>query len=424
MEIEKAFKRLLIKNPFYGLFCLSLPKNITTSIPTLCVTKKGINCELNINPDFWEQHTDDEQIALLQHELSHICLQHIFISESFADHHTFNAAADMEVNSYIENLPSDACRASSIGLADGQGSKYYYEKLMQQQQQQQAQNPQKPCNGGQGGNSPQSQASAQQGDDKEDGDSGDNQEEKKEESQYPDNLKNKFKAMDSHESWKEFKNMPEATKQLMQNNIASIVKNTAEQVERQCGTIPAELREMIEKLRKKKPEIFNWKAYFRRMLGSIYDVNIKTTRRKESKRFEGAAGVQHKKKVSILVAIDTSGSVSSKELQDFFSEIDWIYKAGARVTIIECDARINKIEEYDGKHIPEIVGRGGTDFNPPVNYYLKHRKEYASLIYFTDGECNLPEKKPSGMVWVITSNGWRQEYPGKTIYIPKSNDEE
>lgn len=70
MEIEKAFKRLLIKNPFYGLFCLSLPKLVTTKTDTLTVVKKGVNCELLINPDFWAQHTDDEQIALLQHELN------------------------------------------------------------------------------------------------------------------------------------------------------------------------------------------------------------------------------------------------------------------------------------------------------------------------------------------------------------------
>ena len=185
------------------------------------------------------------------------------------------------------------------------------------------------------------------------------------------------------------------------------------------GTIPGEFSELIEKLRQKKPEVFNWKAYFRRLLGSIYDVNIKSTRRKQSKRFEGSAGIQHRKKVSILVAVDTSGSVSSKELQEFFSEIDYIYKAGARITLLQCDARINKVDEYDGKMLPEIKGRGGTDFNPPVEYYIKHKKEYASLIYFTDGEAPLPDKSPSGMVWVITSNGYHQDFPGKSIYIPK-----
>ena len=220
---------------------------------------------------------------------------------------------------------------------------------------------------------------------------------------------------------KDFKNIPEATKQLMQNNVTAILKSTAEQVEKQRGTIPAELKEIIEKLREKKPEIFNWKAYFRRLLGSIYDVSVRSSRRKLSKRFEGSAGIQHKKKVSILVAVDTSGSVSTKELQDFFSEIEYIYKAGARVTILQCDSRISSIDEYDGKKIPKITGRGGTDFNPPVEWYIKHKKEYASLIYFTDGECSLPVKRPSGMVWVITSNGYHQEYPGKVVYIPKDN---
>ena len=411
MEVEKALKRLLIKNPFYGLFCLSLPKIVTTEVDTLCVRKKSLNFELCINPDFWSQHTDDEQIALLTHELSHIALQHIFIHESFPDKKLFNLAADLEVNSYIENLPESACLARDFGMHNEQGSKYYYEQLSKQQnQQQQQQNPQ-------GGNGQQSQQD-NQGSSNSPDNKGD---EKEQNTQYPGNTPQGKKPIDDHDTWKTFQEMPDAAKQLMQNNVNSLIKRVAEQVEKQCGRIPAEFTEIVSKLREKKPEIFNWKAYFRRMLGSIYDVNIKSTRRKESKRFEGSAGIQHKKKVSILVAIDTSGSVSTKELQDFFSEIEYIYKAGARVTILECDARINKVVEYDGKHIPEVVGRGGTDFNPPVNYYIKHKKEYASLIYFTDGECSLPRKHPSGMVWVITSNGMHQDFPGKTIYIPKEH---
>lgn len=293
-----------------------------------------------------------------------------------------------------------------------QGSKYYYEQLSKQQNQQ---NQQQQQQNSQGGSGQQSQQDNQSG-----SNSQENKEDKdNENSQYPENTPQGKKPIDDHDTWKTFQEMPDAAKQLMQNNVNSLIKRVAEQVEKQCGTVPAEFREIVEKLREKKPEIFNWKAYFRRMLGSIYDVNIKSTRRKESKRFEGSAGIQHKKKVSILVAVDTSGSVSTKELQDFFSEIEYIYKAGARVTILECDTRINKVVEYDGKHIPEVVGRGGTLFDPPVNYYIKHKKEYASLIYFTDGECSLPRKHPSGMVWVITSNGMHQDFPGKTIYIPK-----
>lgn len=461
MDIDKAFKRLLIKSPFYGLFCLSLPKTITRSTSTLCVIKKGINCELRINPDFFGQHTDDEQIALLEHELSHLALQHPFISDSFSDKRLFNISADCEVNSYIENLPASACKASAMGLPDGQGTKFYYESLQKkQQQQQQAQNPQKPCNGGQGGqeglpmpsygndfdkdkeeanqssgeenekerkDSPQEEQKPQEEPQNESQDPSNNpqdtQEEPEEEQEdYSDILPEGKKPIDDHSKWSTFKNIPEATKQLMVNNLNAILVQTAEQIEKQRGTIPGNLVDKINKLREKKPEIFNWKAYFRRLLGSIYDVNIRSTRRKESKRFEGSAGIQHKKKVSILVAVDTSASVSKKELEEFFSEIEYIYKAGARVTILQCDTQINSVTEYDGKNIPDIKGRGGTSFQPPIDYYIKNKKEYASLIYFTDGECNVPTQRPSGVVWVITSNGCHQEYFGKVIYIPKDND--
>ena len=387
MEPEKAFKKLLIKNPFYGLFCMSLPKEITTKHPTMCVVKRGISCCLVINPDFWEQHTDEEQIALLQHELGHIALQHMFISDSFADNKLFNISADAEVNSYIENLPKDGVTAKWISekigknLDNGLGTKAYYEAIqdyLNKQQQAQAQNPQKPCNGGQGGNSQQNQNSQQDQQENPDSstspseapqdkpeenkeqeerknppsspqeepqsqDSNDSENEPKEQpereenegqgSEYPDEFSD-ADMIDDHSTWKTFKDIPEATQQLMQNNINSIIKATAEQVEKMRGTIPGEFAGIIENLRKKKPEVFNWKAYFRRLLGSIYDVNIRTTRRKQSKRFEDAAGIQHKKKVSILVAVDTSGSVSQKELQDFFSEIDYVYKAGARVTVL------------------------------------------------------------------------------------------
>lgn len=444
MEIEKAFKRLLIKNPFYGLFCLSLPKEVTRKVKTLCVTRNGVSCQLNINPDFWEQHTDDEQIALLTHELSHIALQHMFISSSFADSKIFDYAADAEINSYISNLPKDAVTptfiSSHIGkqLSAGLGTKTYYEEikkwLEQQQQQKQSESPQSPCNGGNGGDNQQQEenpSESSSGDDS----SNQNEEEQQntetqeqqqqenesEERQYPEDLIGEM--MDDHSTWREFQNLKEANKQLISNNINSILKATAEEVEKNRGTIPGELTEIIENIRKKKPEIFNWKAYFRRMLGSIYDVNIRSTRRKPSKRFPESAGIQHRKKVSIMVAVDTSGSVYQEELEDFFSEINYIHKAGAKVTVVQFDTRITSIEEYDGKNIPQIKGRGGTDFNPPVEHYKKNIKDYASLIFFTDGYAEIPEKCPQGMVWVITSGGLKQKYPGKVLFIPKQQNQ-
>ena len=42
---------------------------------------------------------------------------------------------------------------------------------------------------------------------------------------------------------------------------------------------------------------------------------------------------------------------------------------------------------------------------------------------FTDGYAPIEQLKPQGQViWIITSDGSRQNYPGKVIYIPKTND--
>ena len=383
MKIEKAYKKLLIENPFYGLFLLGLSKVIDKSVETACVRKRGINCELVINPEYWETQDDIQQLNLIQHEVYHIVFQHMFMTPFFKNHEVLNIAADCEVNSYLQILDNTWIVPSMFNAEPKLGTKTYYDIIMNQ-------TPPPPQGGG--------------------GDNGSN------------GLPN---TKDDHSSWgKEFQECSDAEKQLIQNQINSQIKTAAEQTIKMRGTIPAEMQAIVDELFKPKPRVFDWKAYFRRMLGSIYDINIKKTRRKESIRFPGAAGIKHKKKVSILVAVDTSGSVNDEELKDFFSEITYIYKAGARITILECDAAISANYEYTGKWTGKVHSRGGTDFQPVIDYYRKNMKDYAALVYFTDGECSIPNNVPRDTIWVITSAGdHSKKYPGRTLFIPKNNEE-
>ena len=389
MKIERAYKKLLIENPFYGLFLLGLSKVVDKSVETACVRKRGINCELVINPDYWNSQDDVQQMNLLQHEVYHIVFQHMFLWDSFPNKDILGLATDCEVNSYLSNLDDSWVVPSIWNFPEKKGTKFYYEEILKQV--------------------PPQQKHKQPGEDTKD-------------SQGNDNGMPQTK--DDHSQWgKDFQECSEAEKQLIQNQIKDQIKAAAEQTIKMRGTIPAELQEIIDEILKVKPRIFDWKAYFRRMLGSIYDVNIKKTRRKESIRFPGAAGIKHKKKVSILVAIDTSGSVSNQELIDFFSEITYIYKAGARITILECDANISANYEYNGKWNGKVHGRGGTDFQPVIDYYRKNIKDYSALVYFTDGYCNIPENVPRDTIWVITSAGdHEKEYPGRTLFIPSKNE--
>ena len=383
MKIEKAYKKLLIENPFYGLFLLGLSKVIDKSVETACVRKRGINCELVINPEYWETQDDIQQLNLLNHEIYHIVFQHMFMTPFFKNHEVLNVAADCEVNSYLQNLDNTWIVPSMFNAEPKLGTKVYYDIIMNQT------SPPPSQRGGDGNGS--------------------------------NGLPN---TKDDHSSWgKEFQECSDAEKQLIQNQINSQIKTAAEQTIKMRGTIPAEMQAIVDELFKPKSRVFDWKAYFRRMLGSIYDINIKKTRRKESIRFPGAAGIKHKKKVSILVAVDTSGSVNDEELKDFFSEITYIYKAGARITILECDAAISANYEYTGKWTGKVHSRGGTDFQPVIDYYRKNMKDYAALVYFTDGECSIPNNVPRDTIWVITSAGdHSKKYPGRTLFIPKNNE--
>lgn len=52
LTIAQAVRKLLIREPFYGLFLMGLNKYFDNSIPTACVRRKGINIELVINKEY------------------------------------------------------------------------------------------------------------------------------------------------------------------------------------------------------------------------------------------------------------------------------------------------------------------------------------------------------------------------------------
>jgi predicted metal-dependent peptidase len=378
MIIEKALKKLILKSPFYGLFLSGINKVVTKRIPTAAVAPRGISVDLLINPEFWETLTDDEQLAILQHEAMHICFNHFLMGESFSDHFLFNIASDAEINQYIPNLPKDCVDIRRLSLEIGEtlpafaGSKFYYEKLQ----------------------------------------------DLKDQNKLPEDLQ----TGDDHSFWEEFDKLSEPEKKLVQNQIEQQLKQTAEAVKSSPGSIPGELRELLNELLNPKPAVFNWKAYFRRLVGSIISLELKKTRKKPNKRFSDAAGIKFKKKQRVLVCIDTSGSINTEDLEDFFSEVIHMYKAGVGIDILECDCHIGRIYEFTGKPDVKVTGGGGTSCEPIVDYINKNKGKYSAHVYFTDGYLNTQPAEKAGLIWLISSDGDQtSEYPGLTIKIPKTN---
>ena len=95
----------------------------------------------------------------------------------------------------------------------------------------------------------------------------------------------------------------------------------------------------------------------------------------------------------LLVGVDVSASVKSESLRHFFSIISRLFKYGIeKVDVIQFDCSIKDISSFEkAEKTINIVGRGGTDFQPVIDYASEN--QYDGLIMFTDGYASTPNIK-------------------------------
>jgi len=221
-----------------------------------------------------------------------------------------------------------------------------------------------------------------------------------------------------HKTWEEFEDLTEAEKKLVQKQVEHQLKETAEQTVKRCGNVPGELADLIKRLTTIEPSSFDWKGYLRRFIGNSTISYTKKLRRKYNKRYSDNPGLKIKFKNNILVGVDTSGSVSNKELREFMSELTHMHKTGHMITVAQCDTQINSVEAFNPRKDWEIKGRGGTSFQPVIDLFNKKRGVYTALIYLTDGEACTPEDCPNNTLWVHSSQcDVNNELPGLKIQL-------
>lgn len=436
VSFEKICKIFLIEEPFYGIVLASLRKEENYKIPTLGVAQDGNTFMLAYNPKFLAPLSNDTVVQLLKHEMEHICFDHCFMGKETGyeneDPRLFNIACDLECNSYLDRSRMDkeagGCWAEDYGWQPSQGSRAYYNMLKAKQQQQQMpnQNPNKPCNGGQGGQQTQEQQEPQQSEDGDgDGDSNDSNQQGQQQPQSNGACSKGKPSHDdpsmtgTHDLW------PDVSKEQMERmvrQIESVLVDAADEVEKGYGTerIPDALRMKIQKLRKKPKPVADWRRYCRRFMSNEYSYLTKKSRRRESKRFEGMAGTKHQRMSHILIGIDTSGSVSMPEYMEFMGQMRTM-KGVVTFDVIECDNEIRHRYTFNGQIPEQLHGGGGTDFQPVIDVFNSTNR-YDCLVYFTDGECNIPYDTPKDTLWVISSRGRKNnDYTrngAKVLFIP------
>jgi len=386
--LAKTTKELMFTEPFYGLLLVSLNKKWVPSIRTAQVSTTNVNFDLSINPTFWESLSPLHRKGLLKHELMHMAFFHLTDYSHLKDKILANYAMDIEINQYIDPtwLPEGALGLDSfpeLNLEPQKGTKYYYDKLQT----------------------------------------------------LPEDVKNILRSAVgdgsltvelpdgstitlSNHDWEEITSLDEGTKKVMRDQMGGMLKTISETVAKTRGTVPGELAEIIEALYNVPEPKFDWKGYIRRFAGKSIKVYTKKSRRKLSKRYEDNPGLKIKQKKHILVAIDTSGSVNKSELIEFMHEIHHLNKTGHEVTIIQCDIAISHVGKYKPGEEFKIHGRGGTSFQPVIDYYNEHIRTLSCLIYFTDGECTPPHGAKGDILWVLSSkSNMNENLPGSVIKL-------
>ena len=361
---------MLLKEPFYAHFLSGVIREVTDKVPTAAVGFKSGKIALYVNENFFlkELRSMTERVAVIKHETLHIIFKHLFRMKTKSyDNQLFNIAADIVVNQLIApwKLPDSAVTLETfpeLKLPKDKSVEWYYENL------------------------------------------------KKKASKDPEYKKRLMEISEQgthsdHKMWGENENF---SMEVVETEVDRMIIQAKDRTPRKDhGTIPLGIKSLIQSIIEKRNPQIDWKRALKLFSSTSRRTRVYHTMKRFSKRFGTRPGIKIKRFQKLAVAIDTSGSINIDDFNTFFSEIHSMWKFGAEVDVLECDADVQKKYSYRGR-TPEFVhGGGGTSFDPVFEHIRSNRFErYDGCIYLTDGYAPEPKIKPPCKVfWCITKDG-------------------
>ena len=369
-EISRCIIKMLLKEPFYAHFLSGVIREVTGKVPTAAVGFKSGKIALYVNENFFlkELRSMTERVAVIKHETLHIIFKHLFrMKTKTYDNQLFNIAADIVVNQLIApwKLPDSAVTLETfpeLKLPKDKSVEWYYENLKKNASK---------------------------------------------DSEYKKRLMeiSEQGTHSDHKMWGENENF---SMEVVETEVDRMIIQAKDRTpKKDHGTIPLGIKSLIQSIIEKRNPQIDWKRALKLFSSTSRRTRVYHTMKRFSKRFGTRPGIKIKRFQKLAVAIDTSGSINIDDFNTFFSEIHSMWKFGAEVDVLECDADVQKKYSYRGR-TPEFVhGGGGTSFDPVFEHIRSNRFErYDGCIYLTDGYAPEPKIKPPCKVfWCITKDG-------------------
>lgn len=415
--------RILINNGFYGLLLMHIGFALNENISTAATDGEKIM----FSPDFLDTLSDRELDFVLMHEIVHIALRHYDRIGGF-DEEKFNIACDIVVNSNIllsENMDKSAITLSAYGESmhlapDGsEGYNYTVEQLYSLLPVAVSAD-----DSNEQGNNSSSGNGDSDGDSDGDGNS-DNQGKSKskngksrksgKKSGKSDDRADKSGNWDDHSHWNEHETDDELLKDLWVKRI----EDAGEAISIRDsftgrGTLPMFAKRILKELRQPQTD---WRTILDEFIEEeICDYSFTPPDRRfsDSPFFLPDFNEKDDKVEKILFMIDTSGSMSDKEITAAYSEIKGaIDQFGGKLSgwLGFFDAEIIEpvpFSDEDEFRKIEAAGGGGTDFGIIFEYVKEYMSDDlpVSIIILTDGYAPFPDEAVAmniPVLWLINN---------------------
>jgi predicted metal-dependent peptidase len=419
-KLTRARTQLLLTQPFFGSLCLRL-KLLPGPVPTMATDGRRIL----YNPSFVELLNPAELEGALAHEVVHVALAH-HCRRGERGPKTWNVAADYAVNPILIGngftLPEGALVDPSL---DNLSAEEIYARLIQRPSGGSSETPSPPQANPSGGAGQQDNPSPSAPNSQPVGSSGSppgqqspqNNDGAPEESPMCENRPGGFgEVLDATD---EEGNPASPAEKSRQEHEWAIAADQALRSAKMCGREPGNVARPLQESRQSRQD---WRAILRDFVGAAMPSDYRWTppNRRHISRGLYLPSVDRTGLGRIVVAVDTSGSIGTRQLEQFAGEISAIAEEARpeSIHVVYCDAAVQSSRKFgSGEPIElEPQGGGGTDFRPVFDWVVQNAINPVCLLYLTDLCCySYPDPPEYPVLWVTNS---RRTAPlGETVRI-------
>jgi predicted metal-dependent peptidase len=389
---------------FAGLFMVG-----STTVTDQKITAGTNGRDAVYGREFVDSLTDKELAFLVMHENMHKCYRHLTIWKALddIDRNITNAACDFVINVQLYDMdpeekfiafPRSKATGEREGLFDeqyrGMDTKQVFDILLKKKEK-----------GGHGGRKVKGDGTNRQPVDMFDDEDGD-------------------VGFDNHD-WDGAKQLSEEDKKQLDREVEQAIRQGGIYAGKFGGNTPREIGELLN------PKV-DWKEVLRRFARSNIRDRDSISWRKAHRNFLWQdiilPSILGKRVKSLLLGMDTSGSVEGQLLTEFLSEMNGLVKSVGidRLDIVYWDAEIQAHEIFTGG-VKDIVhrtnpkGGGGTNPDVVVDLIVEKQLKPDAIIMLSDGYMHTNKEKwaviTKPTLWCIIGNDNYEVPNGQKLVI-------